>query len=139
MCSQNKFDYISLHINLTLDWKEIRKILDKWVKQFEIDLSEKILLFYLMDFYDCQKYGQPSELIKYVNSLGGGQSNYYKEHTKKFERLKELFENLNHHKGLALFIGYLNDELKEERDMAIQYPNVKTILIGGDKYDGKRL
>jgi hypothetical protein len=133
MESLNHFNYISLHINQSLDWKEVRSIIDKWTTNYNVDLSTKILLYYLVDFHVCQKYGQSLELIKYITSIKcNSYDNYYEEFTEKSERMKMLFAILDHFKGLALFIGMIDDKLKEDLDMANQYSNVTTMLIGND-------
>jgi hypothetical protein len=128
--SQEDFTHISLHINSSLDWKTVRSLIDEWTKKFEVNWSTKTLLYYLMDFQFCQKYGQPLELIKYVTSLKKlNSTNYWDDIAEKNERLKMLFEKLDHYRGLALFVGPLNEELEEDWIMANQYENIYIMRI----------
>jgi cystathionine beta-lyase family protein involved in aluminum resistance len=128
------FNYISLHINQSLDWKDVRNMIEKWTANYNVDLSTKYIMYYLIDFYHCQKYSQPVELIKYITSINCKcHDNYYEEFINKSERMKMMFALLDYFKGLALFIGPLNSEMREDWDMVNQYSNVTKMLIESDR------
>jgi hypothetical protein len=129
MHSLKHISHISLHINQSLDWRIVRKLITNWADKFKINLSEKVLLYNLRDFYNCQKYCFPTELIRSLSSIGKTNINFWEEFADKSERTSMLFQHLNAKKGIALFIGPLNKELDNEWNMADKYKNINKILI----------
>lgn len=131
-CKGYEFDTLGLYFDLKyVNLSTLKYLLDRWEVINLVNLDNVTWIYRQFNKDWTRKYGMKDaeQLIKYLDTKGTGRINFFNSNRDETDDYINMYNFLNSHKSLCLFIGELHDDIESEYTLYCKCHKIPCIHI----------